>query len=432
VKRRYKIGDWFRVPLPGAHDAVGIITHACRSRLFGYFFSVAATHVPAFDEVKRWHASDAVACALFGGAGLEEARWSSIATSLAFDPTAWPFPRFVSRGAFGRTWSRITYDPLTMSVVQRERVPPSQVTDVPDARFMTPEELENFLQSRIAGETPDTPLVVCEVRSPIDFAGLDAFLLRGGRIQFSEPLDAADMQRLAKFVEAHPQCELRVHGLPTFDLRELRAFIHLRSLVLDVEPLQHSEELQKLRNLESLRVGVTYEAMNFNALAQLPELHRLELRGRSADINAVSGLKKLDTLVLVDTPPMDFTRSQSAPRLRSLSVAHVQWPLHGLAALPLLERLTLKDLQLFALPDLSRNTSLHAVELRNITALADLTPLAAISSLRELRIEGMPQLNVSNFRPLVACPALQTIRVDVGSKTKSREIYRLFAARTAG
>ncbi len=428
MKRIYKIGDWFRVPLLGAHDALGIITHACRSRLFGYFFPVDAARTPSFHELKALRADDAVACALFGGAGLEQARWTLVATSLPFDSTAWPFPQFASRGVFARTWRRVTYDPETMSIVRRETLLPSQADALPDARFASPEEVETLLQLRIAGEAPETPHVVCEVRSPLNVALFEPLLSRGGRVQFSEPLDDNDVQRLAAFVNEHPHVELRLHGFSTFDLRALRVFSALRSLVLDIGALKHADALASLLNLESLRIGSLDRPSTLDVLQALPKLNHLEVRGPNADMQGVARLRHLDSLAIVDTPATDFLGFASAQQLRSLLIAHVHGEIRSLADLPALERLALRDLQLTALPDLSRSTRLHAIELRNVTMLRDLRPLADAPALRELRIEGMPQLNVTDFEPL-RDRGLQNVTVEIGSKTKSREVYRMLLAR---
>jgi hypothetical protein len=431
MKRRYKTGDWFRVPLAGEHDAIGIITHACRSRLFGYFFPVAAAHEPSFDELKRFRASDAVTRALFGGAGLEEARWTLVATSLPFDPAAWPFPQFASRGVFGRTWSRISYDPETMSIAQREVLTQAQATELPDARFATPEELESLLQMRISGEAPDVPLVVCEVRAPIDLTRVEQLLSRGGRLQFSEPLEPPEVQRIAAFIDAHLEVELRVHGFARFDVRDLREFTTLRSLVLDAGTLEHMEAIEALQQLESLRIGTLAAPVSLAALQTLPGLHRLEVRGAHADMQSVARLQHLDALSLYDTQPMDWRKFGSAPHLRSLLVAHARDRLNELPAMPMLERLALRDLQLTGLPDLSRYPRLHAIELRNVTMLRDLSPLLSALALRELRIEGMPQLEVADFRPLQQCAALKSVSVDLASKTKSREVHRLLRPKVA-
>ena len=428
MKRPYKIGDWFRIPLGGEHDALGIITHACRSRLFGYFFAIDAAHTPAFDELKTLRAGDAAACALFGGAGLEEARWSVVATSLPFDSSRWPFPQFASRGVFGRTWMRVTYDPGTMSVLQREPLAAEKAVELPDARFATPEELESFLRSEIAGETPETPLAVCEVRAPVTDAALQ-LVARGGRIQFSEPFAEADIARLAEFANAHPAVELRVHGLLQFDLRQLEQFTQLRSLVLDVASIRYAGALATLRALESLRVGAMQEALQLDAIVELPALHRLELRGANADVRTAARVAHLDSLALIDTPEIEVQKFAAAARLKSLLIAHTSFDVSGIARLPALERLELRDMPIVELPDFSGNPQLRAIEFRNVTLLRDLAPLSSAPALRDLRIEGMPQFGVSDFKPLLACAALRHVNLDIGSKTKSREVYRMLRER---
>jgi len=84
---------------------------------------------------------------------------------------------------------------------------------------------------------------------------------------------------------------------------------------------------------------------------------------------------------------------------------------------------------LSALPDFTKNALLHSVELRNVTLLRDLAPLTYAPALSELRVEGLPQLQVADFQPLRACTTLRSLTVDVGSKTKSREVYKMLRAK---
>lgn len=424
MKRRYKNGDWFRVPLGGEHDAVGVIARMCRSRLFGYFFPVEAGRHLGADDLKALRAQGAVACALFGGAGIEEARWRVIATSLPFDPTAWPVPPFASRGVFGRTWSAIAYDPETMSIASRAAITSEQAAHLPDARFATPEELESLLRLRIAGETPEVPLSVYEVRSPVDASSLQ-LLARGGRVQFSEMLAESDLDALAAFIAAHPGVELRVHSIVDFDLRTLVRFGQLRSLLLDVPSAIHAEALAHLRLLESFKRGRADRGFALDALVELPQLHRLELHGANADVRVAQALPRLDSLTLYATPAIRLERMQSAPRLRTLVLSHVPTDVAAVASLPALERVSLRGMDIPSLPDLSRNAHLDAIELRDVTALRDLTPLATAPSLRELRIEGMPHLQMSDFEPLTRSAHLRDVSIEIGSKSKTREIYRM-------
>jgi hypothetical protein len=426
VKRRYKEGDWLRIPLDAQHDAFGVIARACRSRLFGYFFALPADSTPTHDQLKALRSTDAVACSLFGGAALEDSRWNVIATSVPFDREAWPFPQFASRGAFGRTWTRRTYDPQTMQIVQTETIDEQHAAELPDARFATEHELEALLRERISGITPREPMAIYEVQPGFDPAGLH-LLARGGRVQFSEMLAPNDLGVLAGFISQHPAVELRVHGFSTraFDLRSLSAFHTLHALTLDVKRLEHPNALTLLTGLRRLRIGPLEQAVRFESVAALPSLHALEVCGERADVSAAAACPALEELTLIDAPPVDFARFSSTLRLRELTIAHTVTSLEQLQKLPALARLELRDMTITNLPDLARSGALHALTLRNVTHLRDLAALTSAPALRELEIAGMPQLEVWDFEPLTKCRNLRRVTVDIGSRTKTREVYRM-------
>ncbi len=426
MKRRYKEGDWFRISLDAQYDALGVIARACRSRLFGYFFAVPAHAVVTHGELKALQAADAAACALFGGAALEDLRWNMIATSVPFDRQAWPFPQFASRGAFGRTWTRRTYDPQTMQVVKTESIDERDAALLPDARFGTPPELEAYLRERICGIPPREPLAIYELQPRFDPASLQ-LLSRGGRVQFSEMLAADELRLLAAFIAEHPRVELRVHGFSThaFDLRTLSDFSALHSITLDVRNLAHPEAVTYLQGLQRLRIGRLDHAIDLQSLASLPALRALEMSGQFADVAHASACERLEELTLIDTLPIAIAGLASASVLRELTIAHAAAPVVDVQALPALARLDLRDMPLAALPNLSRNTALSSIVLRNITHLRDLSPLASAPALRELEIAGMPQLEVWDFKPLESCARLASVTVDLGSRAKSREVYRM-------
>ncbi len=394
--------------------------------MFGYFFAVPASSPLSHDDLKALRPDDAVTCALFGGAALEDLRWRIIATSVPFDRQAWPFPQFASRGAFGRTWSRRTYDPQTMQIVQTETIDERTGMLLPDARFATPPELEGFLRERICGIPPREPLAVYEVQRGFDPSALQ-LLSRGGRVQFSEELGADELRVLAAFISEHPGVELRVHGFMTrpYDLSTLAEFRTLHSLTLDIRRLARPEALVHLKALQRLRVGRLEHAVSLSSLADLQLLRALELRGERSDVPAAGACETLEELTLIDTPSIDISHLASAPVLRELTIAHGKPRIEDFNALPALARLELRDMPLTALPDFSRNPALSAIVLRNITQLRDLAPLASAPALRELEIAGMPQLEVWDFDPLASCPRLSNVAVDVGSRKKSREVYRM-------
>lgn len=422
MKRRYKAGDWIRVPLGGDRDAVAVIARACRSRLFGYFFPVPSSHAPSHDELRAFTAGSAIAALLFGGAPIEQVRWPVIATSLAFDPQRWPFPDFASRGAFGESWTRVRYDPDTMQIVERASIDSAQAATLADARFAGVHELEAHLRKRLAGEPASPTQRICEVRSPLDQARLRA-VEDGGRIQFSTPLLTADMQRLAAFVHEHPHVDVRIHGFRHgFDAASLSPLTALRSLTLDARTLQHPHALRALTQLRILRIGDVQTDLRFvDALAQLEQL---ELRGTRAALEPVLALRTLHSLVLENTAALDLAALASAPVLRTLILAHGMYDVQNAGALTQLQELELRALEIGALPDFSNMPHLHRLHLDALKMVRDLRPILSAHALRELRITRMPQLNVTDFHPLQACAGLRDLDLDVGSRSKEREIYR--------
>lgn len=423
MKRRYKAGDWLRLPLGGERDAVAIIARACRSRLFGYFFAVPAGSTPTHDELRALSPTAAIAAMLFGGSAIEHGRWQIIATSLAFDEQAWPFPLFVSRGAFARTWTQVRYDPQTLQILERSPFDAAQAQPLPDAHFADAQDVESALRRMLAGETAPRAQSVCQVRSPIDPSRLQA-LEHGGTIQFSTPLSVADFARLRDFIEAHPQAGVRVHGFRQgFDALALLPLDALRDLTLDVHRLQHPHALAQLQALRTLRIGAAQIDLAF--LHALPVLRTLELRGTRAALAPLEGCASLRALLLENTPPPDFAALASAPVLEHLTLAHGEYDLPAMTALRNVRTLVLRALDVPQLPALDRLERLERLELCDLRSITDLRPLASAPSLRELRIEGMPQLNVTDFEPLQACAGLRALDVDIGSRRKTREIYRL-------
>ena len=146
MKRRYKPGDWFRVPLGAGRAAIGIIAFADRSRLAGYFFGFAGD--PAHDAFRSLRSEHALLNAHFGGAPIEDRRWPLIATSLPFDESRWPRP------------------PLRSG-------------------FATAEQIEALLLGAMAGTSSQPPLHVREVRSRL--GGRLGELPAGTRVQLREP-----------------------------------------------------------------------------------------------------------------------------------------------------------------------------------------------------------------------------------------------------
>lgn len=301
----------------------------------------------------------------------------------------------------------------------------ARAAGLPDARFATAEELESLLRERICGAAPEQPLAIAEVRSPLDPGSLDV-LARGGRVQFSELLDEADLDIIANVISEHPLVELRVHGIESFDLCALQRFGYLRSLLLDVPSVRHAHALVSLTQLRTLRIAAMRETIPFPAL---PQLRKLELHGTRAGTDLLHSLHALQSLTLSDAGRVRVSEFGFAGNLRELTLAHMPAMLDDIDALPALARLELRELALRELPDLSHNAALQSIALRGVRQLRDLRRLALAPALHELRIENMPQLGVADFEPLAAAAHLHAVNVDVGSRQKEREIYRLLRAK---
>jgi hypothetical protein len=423
MKRRYKKGDWLRVPLGGGYDALGIIARMCRSRLFGYFFAVPSSQRPTHDELLARKPQDALVALLFGAAPLEDARWELIATSLRFDEQAWPLPLFASRGAFGDTWTQIRYDANTLQIVERRRVDAQTAEPLSDARFAGAEELENVLRAKIAGRTTLGRESILEVRSPIDPDALRA-IEYGGRLQFSTPLHAADLDVLAAFIDARPDVALRVHGFRHgFDAQQLTRYTSLRELLLDVRVLQHAGALGELHSLRGLRIGGSRVDLQF--LRFLTALRKLELQRTRGALEAVSKLPALQMLVLESTAPIEFAALRSAASLQTVVLAHGDYNVDAIAAFKQLRHLELRTLDTHVLPPLSGLEKLEELRLHALAQIDDLRPIAGAPALQRLFVTAMPHLNVRDFAFLQQCAGLRHVTVEIGSRTKEREIYRL-------
>jgi hypothetical protein len=409
--------------LGGKHDALGLLARACQSRLLGYFFAVPAPHRPTHEELRALRAPDAIAVVLFGGAPIEQARWQIVATSLAFDPDAWPFPAFAARGAFGDAWTQVRYDPQTLRIVERTPIDAAQASNLPDARFANAHDTEALLRRRIAGEPRVHAYSVCEVRSPVDMGRLQA-LDTGGRIQFSTPLAVADLERINAFLETHSGVEVRVHGFRHgFDAAQLLHLPAMRDLTLDASAVQHAHALARLANLAHLRIGRARIDLSF--LAELESLRTLELRGTRGEIQAVARARGVQHLYLESTPPVWLHALESARAVQTLTLAHGAYTLDGIKSLSVLRRIALRALEVADLSPLCALPHLEALLLEALPHVSDLAPIGSLRMLRELHIARMPHLNVSDFEPLQRCAGLRAFDVEIGSRTKEREINRL-------
>ncbi|MGZ3540252.1 MAG: Imm26 family immunity protein [Vulcanimicrobiaceae bacterium] len=391
MKRRYREGDWFAVPLGSGREVVGVIARQDRSRLFGYFFALGA-EAPVRARLEALQPSDALWRGCFLGDGLEDRRWRVIAKTLAWNAERWPLPPSLANG----------------------------VEAVPAARF----EPASLIETRLRGTTD--AFSVREIRSPLDVTELPATLAPSGRVQFSASLDAADMDVLVAFLHSHPGVELRIHGhaREPFDASILARFAGVKRLVFDVA-VPTLDALEPLAPyLETLTLGRRLSAPF--APPVLPHVRRLELHAKALRENACAALPALRTLVLVDTPMDDLSAVSSFTELEQLAVRFGSCASADfVAGLAHLQHLELRGLRgLHALPAVGELPVLRTLVLAALPQIRDLRPVIGARALERVEILAMEQLRVEDLHCLRELVPKASFAIDIGGRRKNREVYR--------
>lgn len=429
VKRRYKAGDWFVVPLPSGRAATGIIARASASRLFGYLF---AGVVPR-ERLAGLTPQEAIFRGLISARGIEDNRWRVVATSLRFDAQLWDVPSLRIREPFGRRWARRTIDPVTLLPLETTIAAPEDVERLPDARIFEAEHLERVLDACMDGAPPSgSAFVVVDLHPPFDTARLSA-LPADARLQIGEPLSHGDAAVLAGVLAQRPQMRLRCYG--RIDPPSMIALFSnapaLRVLELDVSPGSVAM-LAPLRELRELRLRRA-SGLDARGLLDHPRLEALSLHGAVANAEALARMPALRELRLHANGWLSPEPLAGALALESLELAYQ--PLAGLRALhalPALRSLALRHCASLASLRELEGLPLHALTLEALPCVLDLEVLASLPALRSLTVRAMPQLNVADLRVLERCEALRALSVDLGSRRKNREVYRLAGRSASG
>lgn len=111
VKKNYKEGDWFAVPLEPDGFAVGLAArnHPRGSGILAYFFNKKYGSVPELSELRSFAPKDAIRILQIGDLGLITGEWKVIGRFPDWDRSRWPMPNFVMREfSTNRNWM-ITY-----------------------------------------------------------------------------------------------------------------------------------------------------------------------------------------------------------------------------------------------------------------------------------------------------------------------------------
>ncbi len=125
VKKNYREGSWFAVPLEPSGFAVGLAArNTSRGAIvLAYFFDRRYASPPALSELVDLRPEDAIKVLQVGDLGLIKGEWKLIGRIPDWDRSQWPMPNFVMREPItNRNWM-ITYsddDPNRM--ISRELI----------------------------------------------------------------------------------------------------------------------------------------------------------------------------------------------------------------------------------------------------------------------------------------------------------------------
>ena len=389
--------------------------------MFGYLFA----GVVARDALHSLHPRDALWSGLFNARAIEDHRWRVVATSLRFERERWPMPHFAVREPFGRKWSQRTLHDETLATIATGPSDEIAAGQLPDARIYEPEHLERLIDDALdSGGVVAPPLVVIDVHPPLDAARLRT-IPQHARVQSGESLGTRDTASLANVLNDRDDVALRLYG--SVDRTTLLEIVwlapELRRLEIDV-PLDTLALLYPLARLEALAVRRAIDAE-----LPLPErfasLRELTLRGTLVHRHIFRELPALRRLRLQAAGWESAAPLHGALHLRDIEFSDMPMrDLRALHELRSLRSLRLRRCDLASL-DVLRGLPVESLTIENLPAIADLDALRELPHLRALSVRGMPHLNVRDFRVLTQCASLRVLSVDLGSRSKNREIYRM-------
>jgi hypothetical protein len=368
VKRPYREGDWFAVPLGDGRFASGVVTRGTHKAIEGAFFSPAA-----------------------------EPLWRGRFSDKALVQLRWPLLGRRSPGA-------------------REGGAARESEHVAE-----PGEVERRLAALVAGEAYEPPrLAVCDLRP----AGAHALgeLGAGTRVQWRDPLAPRELECVEHRTRAG--ASVRLYGRAAAQAGELAAWPALARVELDAAFLP--ERLAPFPHVRELALeGVPHDLAA--VLGAFASLETLRIRGRGASANAAAfaaarGLRVLDLhgVALHGTAALAKLEALRVLQLGDVAADDPEAPLR----LPLESLRAARVAGVRSLEALRANASLRALALAGLTALDDASPIASLERLESLELRGLWQFGVGDLAFVERMPALRRLFVDIGGRRKNVEIYR--------
>lgn len=375
VKRDYREGDWFGVPLGDGRTAAGIIAAGTRNVLSGYFFS-GPEGTP----------SRAILACRFYDEALHEERWPVLRAQPRFDPAEWP--------------------KLDGNAYEARRV-------------------EASVASRLAGLPAARPrAIVWDVRSPVDPVRFDA-LAAGARVrlQWRSPLDGGALTAVREACARLPDASVRLYGQAMAQLTEVSAWPQVRAIAADGAgfdgvPFAHVRALA----LDGVPASLASIA------ERVPELRnlRIDARGATLRLGELANVARLESLEIVNAQCEGAASLASLSSLRSLHVgdATVDDP-NAIFALETIETLRLASVsEIRSIDALRGRDRLRTLALENLTHVDDVAALASLPLLESLTLTGMWQLHPAGVAFVAELPQLHRLDIDIGGRRKNLEIYR--------
>lgn len=290
------------------------------------------------------------------------------------------------------------------------------------------------------------------IDDPAEIDALDELPAGITLVQFRRRLDDDRYRRLGQLLAGRPEIGLRVFASPDItDLEWLRFFPNLRSFQVDAmwDRLPSLDGLRHLpAELDALGIGSTKRPMSLAGLARFGRLRWLAVEGRHRDLEVISGLRTLESLMLRSVPLADLALLTPLDKLKSLDlklggtsdlrllprVGRLEqleiWQVRGLSDVaPIGEVRTLQKLFLQSLPQVRRLpafeelTTLRDVTLHAMKGVTDLTPLATAPALESLSLIAMGHLKPAHLRPLIGHPTLRRGLWNIGSMRKTYEAH---------
>jgi len=124
VKKNYKEGDWFAVPLDPSGFAVGLAARNTPrgSGILAYFFGIRYDTIPLLSDLKSYTAADAIRILQIGDLGLINGEWKVIGQAPNWNRSQWPMPNFVRREPISNRIWLVTYSDDDPNLVLSEEL----------------------------------------------------------------------------------------------------------------------------------------------------------------------------------------------------------------------------------------------------------------------------------------------------------------------